>query len=69
MIQQNASKRMTDVQMAKNIVNTWNKQLNQHVFSALKKKYPVAFVVSFFFFMKQSFEVYIAFEYDGLLYF
>lgn len=68
MIQENASKRMTDVQMAKNIVNTWNKQLNQHVFSALKKKYPVAFVVSFFF-MKQSFEVYIAFEYDGLLYF
>lgn len=68
MIQENASKRMTDVQMAKNIVNTWNKQLNQHVLSALKKKYPVAFVVSFFF-MKQSFEVYIAFEYDGLLYF
>lgn len=68
MIQQNASKRMVDVQMAKNIVNTGNKQLNQHVFSALKKKYPVAFVVSFFF-MKQSFEVYIAFEYDGLLYF
>lgn len=68
MIQENASKRMVDVQMAKNIVNTWNKQLNQHVFSALKKKYPVAFVVSFFF-MKQSFEVYIAFEYDGLLYF
>lgn len=33
-----------------------------------KKKYPVAFVVAFFF-MKQSFEVYIAFEYDGLLYF
>lgn len=68
MIQENASKRMTDVQMARNIVNTWNKQLNQHVFSALKKKYPVAFVVSFLF-MKQSFEVYIAFEYDGLLYF
>lgn len=68
MIQQNASKRMVDVQMARNIVNTGNKQLNQHVFSALKKKYPVAFVVSFFF-MKQSFEVYIAFEYDGLLYF
>lgn len=67
MIQQNASRRMTDVQMARNIVNTGNKQLNQHVFSALKKKYPVAFVVSFF--MKQSFEVYIAFEYDGLLYF
>lgn len=69
MIQENASRRMVDVQMAKNIVNTGNKQLNQHVFSALKKKkYPVAFVVSFFF-MKQSFEVYIAFEYDGLLYF
>lgn len=37
MIQENASKRMTDVQMARNIVNTGNKQLNQHVFSALKK--------------------------------
>lgn len=40
MIQENASKRMTDVQMARNIVNTGNKQLNQHVFSALKKKIP-----------------------------
>lgn len=68
MIQENASKRMVDVQMAKNIVNTWNKQLNQHVFSALKKKIPGG-IRGLFFFMKQSFEVYIAFEYDGLLYF
>lgn len=69
MIQENASKRMVDVQMAKNIVNTWNKQLNQHVFSALKKKNTRWHSWSLFFFMKQSFEVYIAFEYDGLLYF
>lgn len=69
MIQENASRRMTDVQMAKNIVNTGNKQLNQHVFSALKKKIPGSIRGLFFFLMKQSFEVYIAFEYDGLLYF
>lgn len=49
MIQENASKRMTDVQMAKNIVNTWNKQLNQHVFSALKKKIPGGIRGLFFF--------------------
>lgn len=36
-IQENASKRIGDVQMSKNIVNTGNKQLNQHVFSALNK--------------------------------
>lgn len=49
MIQENASKRMVDVQMAKNIVNTWNKQLNQHVFSALKKKIPGGIRGLFFF--------------------
>lgn len=49
MIQENASRRMADVQMAKNIVNTGNKQLNQHVFSALKKKIPGGIRGLFFF--------------------